>query len=290
MDEIEKLKLGGEAVKWVWTQWDEISKRLKRLNEWFSNPSSRSGKKQPGILIIGSGGVGKTTLARILAGEFTRSILEDASDYRESRNIDEYVLEDDPHVSIVVPPGQEHRRPHTWPAVYSEIAGGGYRGIILINSHGYHSFGIDYRSHPLYKKLPNPRTTKRFMLAYAEEHRRAELEVLQRISPHVQQCPRKLWFLTIVTKEDLWWKERDQVLEYYHQGSYQAEIESMLGQYDPRMRRHETVFVSLLISNFLEGNGEVLKPNAAGYDLRAQVNSLRHLLETMNDFMSWEER
>jgi hypothetical protein len=54
-------------------------------------------------------------------------------------------------------------------------------------------------------------------------------------------------------------------------------------------RRHETAFASLLISNFRDGEGEVLRANNEGYDHKEQVDSLRRIFEIVFDLIEWEQ-
>jgi hypothetical protein len=127
------------------------------------------------------------------------------------------------------------------------------------------------------------------MSAYLENRRIDELNVIRNLAPHVQQCKEKLWLLTVVAKQDLWWSERDQVSQYYSHGLYQNEMAAMLAQHDPLKRRHETAFASLLISNFRDGEGDLLQANTAGYDHKEQVDSLRRLFEKVFDIIEWEQ-
>jgi hypothetical protein len=45
---------------------------------------------------------------------------------------------------------------------------------------------------------------------------------------------------------------------------------------------------SLVISNFVTGEGEVLAKNVEGYDGRRQVESVRRLFEVLKALMDWE--
>src|SRR4051794_17779901 len=94
----------GSALKWVWDNLDTILDRLKRVRDWF-----RSVEAGRDILIIGPGGVGKTTLAAILSGKFDW-LLSEPWRYDVSYGIDAFSLKDDPKTKIVVPPGQTIRR------------------------------------------------------------------------------------------------------------------------------------------------------------------------------------
>jgi hypothetical protein len=52
--------------------------------------------------------------------------------------------------------------------------------------------------------------------------------------------------------------------------------------------RSELVFCSLTISNFVTGERELLRENAAGYDSRRQIQSLDRLIETLDALRTWE--
>jgi hypothetical protein len=93
---------GWRALNWAWDKRDEILDYLGKIRSWFRSDSER------GILIIGSGGVGKSTLARILSGDFDW-LLDEPWRYDESLGIEEFALKDDPKTNIVVPPGQKNR-------------------------------------------------------------------------------------------------------------------------------------------------------------------------------------
>ncbi len=124
-------------------------KRLKegwRLIEWFrkkfagAKPAEpgQPTEPSPGILIIGPGGTGKTTLAKLLSGQMGGWVFGDAWKYAESYTEEHYTLVDDPGVEIVVPPGQDSRR-KSWADVRADITAGRYSGVIVVAAFGRHT-------------------------------------------------------------------------------------------------------------------------------------------------------
>jgi hypothetical protein len=238
-------------------------------------------------LIIGPGGVGKTTLGKVFAKEKEPDDPATA-EYVESISTETYSLGDDPRVQIVVPPGQPHRADATWDTVLSDLRNGKFRGIILTLAYGHHSLGdISYKHHRLYSKTKG---LKGFVKDYINECLTTEDEMLARICDAIGGCDKPVWFLTLVTKEDLWWKDRAAVQQHYTSGSYGSIIARCMGRKNTSTFRHEQVFVSLLIRNLVTGRGEVLKNTTAGYDLAMQEQSFEKLLQVFNGLMEWEQQ
>jgi hypothetical protein len=267
----------GDALSWGWEHRKEIIEQLKKVYAWFQGPGH--GKHKGRILILGPGGTGKTTFARLLCGEYDW-LVDPPGQYDESIEIEHYTLKGKPPVGIVVPPGQEHRREATWSELFAELAAGKFRGIVLLGAYGYHTLGqISYKHHRLFRGKREQ---------FLADRRQEELQVLQQLGPHLRINSGKLWFLTVVTKQDLWWPERVRVEEHYQRGAYGQQMQGIVEQMSRQHFRHETVFASLVISNFKTGKGEQLQPNAEGYDQALQTQSLRRLLETANALKNGE--
>ena len=274
-------------ANWVWDKKDEIADRLARIYQWFRG----STEPRRDILILGAGGVGKTTLGGFLSGQFDL-LSRPPGEYQESLEIEKFTitgtLESKTSAEVVIPPGQEHRRPGTWTELFSDLAAGKFRGVILISAHGYHAMGkISYKKHPLYQQN---RGKKKFLAAFLHDRRLEELAVLRQIAPHLMASSQKLWFLSLVAKQDLWWAKQADVKAAYEQGPYGGEIQKILAQRGPKDFRHEFVYASLVIGNFVTGMNELLQPNTAGFDHHQYVQSLRRLFETMDVLREWEER
>jgi len=270
-----------EIATWAWRNRDEIVKSLRGIWDWIRGTGKPA--PTPGILIFGPGGSGKTTLSKILS-EPIDWLADPPGLYTESIGTERVKLADAPNVEIVIPPGQQARRDMTWPSLLTDLVAGKYRGVIVVASHGLASSSLDsYKTHKLYKgSLPQ------FLDAMREAERADELEVLKRLLPAFQLAKGKLWLLTVVVKQDLWWPEKDDVERHYRDGPYRDRLIAEAAKLPAATFRHEMVFTSLTISNFRTAKNELLVPNAKGYDQLEQVRSLRKLFETVDALRKWE--
>ena len=135
--------------------------------------------------------------------------------------------------SIVVAPSQK-RREDTWDDLLRSLADGKIKLIIHVVSFGYHSFGeFSYTQHRLYQ---NGMTIQEFLEVYTDDCRNRELDVLKRIEPHISIADqKKTIFITLVTKQDLWWNNRLEVREHYSNGEYENLIQNIRKHYKYRI-------------------------------------------------------
>lgn len=252
----------------------EISEKLfptfKRIFNLLKNGELK-------IAIFGAGGTGKSTLGKLLSGEFELSGL--LQTYQESISIEQYKLESNNIGSVIVAPGQK-RREDTWDDLLRTLVGGKIKLIIHVVSWGYHSFGeFSYTQHRLYQ---SGMTLEEFLREYAAVCRNRELDVLRRIEPHLSIADqRKTIVITLVTKQDLWWNNRLEVNKHYVEVTYEQLIRNIRNKRGANNFIHEYRSTSLVMENFLSGDNELLIPTTQGYDQRLKVANFRYFLNAI---------
>jgi GTPase SAR1 family protein len=229
------------------------------------------------IAIFGAGGTGKSTLGKVLSGEFDLNSL--LQTYQESILPEQYKLDSNVVGTVIVAPGQT-RREYTWEDLFRTMAGGKFNLIIHTVSWGYHSFGeIGYTQHRLYQ---NGMTLNQFMDVYTEDCRNRELDVLNKILPYLSiAAQKKTVLITLVTKQDLWWNDRLQLQAYYQNGSYEKLIQDIQNKRGSTNFIHEYQFASLVMENLSSGANELLVPTTGGYDQRLQAENFKKLIKTI---------
>ena len=265
----------------------EISEKLfptfKRIFNLLKNGELK-------IAIFGAGGTGKSTLGKLLSGEFELSGL--LQTYQESISIEQYKLESNNIGSVIVAPGQK-RREDTWDDLLRTLVGGKIKLIIHVVSWGYQSFGeFSYTQHRLYQ---SGMTLEEFLREYAAVCRNRELDVLRRIEPHLSIADqRKTIVITLVTKQDLWWNNRLEVNKHYVEGTYEQLIQNIRNKRGANNFIHEYRSTSLVMENFLSGDNELLIPTTQGYDQRLKVANFRYFLNAIESLFQislsvWEK-
>ena len=206
---------GWKVATWAWDKRSQILGLLAELRDWFRGGKKDAKAEKPGILILGAGGTGKSTLGRILSGDFDL-LLDPPGEYKESISTEEYELQGEPKAEILVLPGQSHRRDATWPELLADLTAGKFRGIILINAYGYHTIGeARYQDTPIFKEKAKGKGKAGFLAAYIEDRCAEELAILRRVADAIRPVAGRVWMLSLITKQDLWWPQRAKVEQHY---------------------------------------------------------------------------
>ena len=267
------LKGSAEVIAWLWTN----KKIVGDVTKWIFRRPKR------GLLIMGAGGVGKSTVGKLLKGEFDKAA-KIPGVYEESLELETYSLKDDSRVSVIVAPGQDRHRDSTWQELEAGISSDKYRGLILVNSFGYHSLGeISYKTLPQYQG-----NDKQFLADYLENRRQEELIVLRRLIPHIAATRRKFWLFNIVTKADLWWPSHQVVRDHYETGDFRRIIAEGITKLGTTHFRQENAFGSLVIANFKTGRNELLAKTAPGYDQQLQRDFVERFWKALTALKRWE--
>ncbi|MDX6692982.1 MAG: hypothetical protein QOF02_585 [Blastocatellia bacterium] len=252
---------------------NKLMPALRKVRYWLTH-----GKLQ--VAIFGPGGTGKTTVGQFLAGQLNLGV--NTGTYKQSIEMEKYALKGDLVCKLLVPPGQPRRTIETWPALYRSLSKGTSGGVINVVSWGHHSFlEASYAETEYFK----PGMTKdEFLAAYLEACRKRELKIIEDLTPRLLDAPGKIWMITLVTKQDLWWNERLKVQQYYAEGEYNNFIERIKHERGAQHFSHEYLSASLVINNLTTDAGELLAPTTGGYDQNIQYVHLQQLLENVNSF------
>lgn len=127
-------------------------------------------------------------------------------------------------------------------------------------------------------------TEAEFLAEYLTARRKIELDTIRDLTSRLIDAENKVWMITLVTKQDLWWKERETVREHYTVGEYNDCIEKVLAQRGRQNFQHEYLSASLVLSNFRAGDEGILVPITEGYDQNLQFVHLDHLANTLEGF------
>ena len=189
---------------WDWTKpW--VREQVKNIGSWFRSGSSHTDVAEAAtdlseienLLVVGEGGVGKTTFSRLMDGSYN-PLFDLVEFYEQSFNAEEN-LDDIAGQHLVTLPGQSHRR-RDWDPYLENLAMGEYSGLVIVNSYGFHTIRTSYKGGEFFKQGMTPAS---FLPTYLTACRDRELAIVDKLHPFLMRGPEPMWILTLVLKQDL---------------------------------------------------------------------------------------
>lgn len=165
-------------------------------------------KKKRRILVLGSTGAGKTQFLdsmQKLIPDLIHHTTRTAYPNRKSFELDAASI-----FEFTDTPGQKLHGSLRLPAIKEAMKNAD--GVINVTAHGYHEWDVD-RGEALTAKGEAKQS-------YLQRHREVEVEQLHEWNHLLSIGLRNPWLITVVTKADLWWDERDKVKAHYESGAY----------------------------------------------------------------------
>lgn len=260
---------------------NEIAKSSPVLKKHASRIQYLIKNREAVIPVFGAGGVGKTTLSKVLGGANPFDIY---SPYQESWDVEQIKLNGNIPGRIFAAPGQINRVLRHWPGLIRRIVLGRSFGLINVVTFGYHSFDVpSYKNLDVYKKGDSKNTT---INKYLEERRKVELQLLSRLMDGIVARTSPLWMVTLVNKQDLWWDRREIVRQYYELGPYTTAINEFATALGAANFQHEFLPVSMALGNLVTASGEVMAQNIAGYDLPIHYTYLQSMFSNVEELLT----
>ena len=256
------------AIKTGLALWDQrhlVTSPLRNLRRWI-----RRGNMT--VLVLGAGGVGKTTLGSLLSDDFDAQAKP--SEYKESFEPETYWLKCNDSRSIIVAPGQEFRVGRYWPELYTQLTKSRRAVIINVVAFGHHALSAE-------KTLE---AGDGVAAEYIKECLSLEIEMLGDLTTFLEKTTVPLKILTLVTKQDLWWNQRETVKQHYEMGKYAELLKKVRSAKGEQNFAHEYGYTSLHLQNLKTVDGKIIALTTAGYDDSIRMTSLERLIEVVEGF------
>ncbi len=239
----------------------------------------RNGRKQ--IFVFGSAGTVKSTLAGLLSGAYKHG--EVPSKYSLSVDIEQSKIQGTLLGKITAAPGQHEKRQYAWPLIAQELIKGGPIGVISCVSWGYHSLArTEYKESRSYE---SGITEKQFLEKYLENSRSDEVDALLTLKPFIESVPGKLWMITLVTMQDLWWDRRYEVKKHYENGQYDNLITEIRRKRGDMNFNHIYSSVCLNHINMRTQDEILLAKTTEGYDSHLMARNFQETMQQIKMLM-----
>jgi GTPase SAR1 family protein len=207
------------TVKAVAERFDEAKELAEwvQKQKWFSRLRDIFREKH-NFLFLGPTGVGKTNLIESLRTNVPVDI------DRMNRTLDsstKALKVDNTILRFIDVPGEIGKKDIRLDVIRRQFSGK-ITGIVNVTTYGYHEHASGNKSDALTRE----HTAKHQWL---RDHRRMEIEATEEWVKEFSHLRSSKGLITIITKADLWWTQRDTVLKYY--GDKEGEYYTALGKY-----------------------------------------------------------
>lgn len=213
------------------------------------------------VLVLGSTGVGKTNLIESITDITPEAIHHmNRTEFTKKHHIK---ISKNPFVFIDTPGQAAHK--HQRREGILEVLKSPVAGIINVVSYGYHEYRIG--SSDVFDEDGN------IYGDFLQRHRQMEIDALNEWIPVLGSPEIVKWVVTVVSKADLWWDEKNKVIKYYESGEYF----NNLG--DAKSIHHVAEYCSVVHRFFGKGKISAIFDDAER--IRTRVNLLRMLTEAI---------
>jgi hypothetical protein len=219
--------------------WDQLRDALRRKHK---------------VILFGASGAGKTQFLESFGNTFAKALDQVA---RTQFAHDRTIQIQDQLFRFTDTPGTVAQSAHRVQAL-REAIGAGLCGVVNLVCYGYHEYGA-----PLEEIVDGDVVS----WDYLRRHRDLELEQISEWAPLLDSE----WIITVVTKADLWWDNKEEVMSHYIRGEY----DDKLSYLNPRSHR-VTLSYSSVNSRFY---GRI--PCSGHFDDAERVRCRQHLHETL---------
>ncbi len=211
-------------------------------------------RKKHRVLVLGSAGAGKTNMIKSLTQDALAVSRMTRTRERKERSLR---IRDKPFIFIDTP-GDVAYKSERIRAIQDALRTK-TQGIINVVSYGYHEAQGDIGA-ALKADQADPE--------YLEERRKQEIDRLAEWVMILGGGESANWLLTVITKADLWWNQKDNVFDYYNSGPYDKELG------DARSIHKGTVEYCSVMHKFFDKG-----PLAGTFDDADRLHARRLLLE-----------
>jgi hypothetical protein len=253
---------GLSAALTIYEQRKSIVTLLRRLGTLALKGNVR-------IAVFGEGGSGKSTLGSFMSGDLDTD--KGAQPYRETLIVENFGIAGVTPGKLIVPPGQEDRRPGNWDELFALLSSGKSSRVINVASWGYLATELE-RSRVFPSETFD--TDDAFRHRFLTDGRNRELQALRELVPHLRSAKKPVHMITFVNKQDLWWPERYEALEYYTNGLYSDLIKEVQAYKGIGGFQHDIISAALVQQNLRTADGFEVAGTAAGYDDALRVANL----------------